>query len=163
MAYPGTATSTTNDRVAVFDILTNSWSSVDSFPSGFRIDDFVVVNHGTNPTRRRLFACSDKGWFLMEEAATDITGTIGSATTTSTAIAGRLKTRSFTLGDAGVKSWKGGELGCNVSNGDQFTVKLNTIDPDETSNTVLTENSSTSEDKTFAIWIKSEKGLCRIS
>lgn len=159
LAYPGTATSTTNDRVAVFDILTNSWSSIDSFPSGFRIDDFVVVNHGTNPTRRRLFACSDKGWFLMEEAATDITGTIGSATTTSTAIAGRLKTRSFTLGDAGVKSWKGGELGCNVSNGDQFTVKLNTIDPDETSNTVLTENSSTSEDKLLRFGSNRKRGF----
>ena len=116
------------------------------FPAGFVIDDFVTVLHGANPQKRRLFACNDKGWHLIEEAATDITGTIGSGTTTSTAITAKLKTRSFTFGSIDVKSWKRGQLGCEVANGDNFTIKVNTTDPDR-SNTVHTENATGSEEK----------------
>lgn len=146
LAYPGSPTSTTNDKCIVFDILQNNFSSIDSFPSGFAIDDFVIIDHGTNPTKRRLFACNDKGWHLIEEAATDITGTIGSGTTTSTAISAKLKTRSFTLGDMNVKSWKRGQLGVKVNNGDAFTIKYNTTDPDRT-NTVHTESYSGSAEE----------------
>lgn len=146
LAYPGTPTSVTNDRCMIFDILQNSWTSIDTFPTDFKIDDFVICNHGTNPTKRRLFAVNDKGWHLVEEAATDVTGTIGNATTTSTAISGKLKTRSFTFGNVDVKSWKGGQLGCELNNGDQFTIKVNTLDPDRT-NTVHTENYSGSNEE----------------
>ena len=144
LALPGTASSTTNDRCVVFNILTNSWSSVDSFPAGFQIDDFVVVTHGN---KRRLFAVSDKGWHLMEETdgAVDKTGTIGNATTTSTAVSARLRTRSYTLGDISVKSWKQGQLGVEVKNGDQFSIDVKTTDPDRT-NTVLSYTSSADEE-----------------
>ncbi len=145
LAVP-TGSSTTNNKIFVYDILQTSWTSVDSFPAGFQIDDFVTVFHGSNPQKRRLFAVSDKGWHLIEESTTDITGTIGSASTTSTAISAKLKTRSFTFGNIDVKSWKRGQLGCQVNNGDQFTIKVNTIDPDRT-NTVHTESATTSEEK----------------
>ena len=145
LAVP-TGSSTDNNKVFIYDILNTAWTSVDSFPAGFVIDDFVTVLHGSNPTKRRLFAVSDKGWHLVEEAATDITGTIGNATTTSTAITAKLKTRSFTLGSVDVKSWKQGQLGCEVSDGDQFTIKVNTTDPDRT-NTVHSENATSSEEK----------------
>jgi hypothetical protein len=141
-----TGSSTTNNKVFVYDILNTAWTSVDSFPAGFHIDDFVTILHGSSPQKRRLFAVSDKGWHLIEESTTDITGTVGSASTTSTAISAKLKTRSFTFGNIDVKSWKRGQLGCQVSNGDQFTIKVNTIDPDRT-NTVHTENATTSEEK----------------
>lgn len=141
-----TGSSTTNNKIFVYDILQTSWTSVDSFPAGFQVDDFVTVLHGSNPQKRRLFAVSDKGWHLIEESTTDITGTIGSASTTSTAISAKLKTRSFTFGNIDVKSWKRGQLGCQVQNGDQFTIKVNTIDPDRT-NTVHTESATTSEEK----------------
>ena len=145
LAVP-TGSSTENNKIFIYDILNTAWTSVDSFPAGFQIDDFVTVLHGSNPTKRRLFACNDKGWHLIEEAITDITGTIGNATTTSTAITAKLKTRSFTLGSVDVKSWKRGQLGCEVSNGDAFTIKVNTTDPDRT-NTVHTENATSSEEK----------------
>ena len=138
--------STDNNKILVYDILNTAWTSIDSFPAGFVIDDFVTVLHGSNPTKRRLFACNDKGWHLIDEATTDITGTIGSASTTSTAITAKLKTRSFTFNNIDVKSWKRGQLGCEVSNGDQFTIKVNTTDPDRT-NTVHTESASSSEEK----------------
>ncbi len=141
-----TGSSTDNNKVFVYDILNTAWTSVDSFPSGFVIDDFVTVLHGSNPQKRRLFAVNDKGWHLLDEATTDVTGTIGSASTTSTAISAKLKTRSFTFGNIDVKSWKRGQLGCNVNNGDQFTIKVNTIDPDR-SNTVHTENYSGSAEE----------------
>ena len=131
LAVP-TGSSTTNNKVFIYDILNTAWTSVDSFPAGFAIDDFVTVLHGSNPQTRRLFAVSDKGWHLVEEGTTDITGTVGSASTTSTAISAKLKTRSFTLGNIDVKRWRRGQLGCEVSNGDQFTIKVNTIDPDRT-------------------------------
>lgn len=145
LALP-TGSATNNNKIFVYDILNTSWTSIDSFPSGFVIDDFVTVLHGTDPTRRRLFAVNDKGWHLIEEAATDITGTIGNASTTSTAISAKLKTRSFTLGSIDVKSWRRGQLGCEVNNGDQFTIKVNTIDPDRT-NTVHTENYTGSKEE----------------
>ena len=145
LAVP-TGSATDNNKIFVYDILNNAWTSVDSFPSGFVIDDFVTVLHGSNPQKRRLFACNDKGWHLIEEAATDVTGTIGNASTTPTAITAKLKTRSFTFGSIDVKSWKRGQLGCEVADGDNFTIKVNTTDPDR-SNTVHTENASGSEEK----------------
>ena len=145
LAVP-TGSSTTNNKVFVYDILNTAWSSVDSFPAGFQIDDFVTVLHGTSPQRRRLFAVSDKGWHLIEESTTDITGTIGSVSTTSTAIPAKLKTRSYTFGNVDIKRWRRGQVGCEVTNGDQFTIKVNTVDPDRT-NTVHTENATTSQDK----------------
>jgi hypothetical protein len=141
-----TGSSTDNNKIFVYDILNTAWTSIDSFPAGFVIDDFVTVLHGSNPQKRRLFAVNDKGWHLVDEATTDITGTIGSASTTSTAISAKLKTRSFTLGSIDVKSWKRGQLGCEVNNGDQFTIKVNTTDPDR-SNTVHTENYSGSAEE----------------
>jgi len=145
LAVP-TGSSTTNNKVFVYDILNTAWSSVDSFPAGFQVDDFVTVLHGTSPQRRRLFAVSDKGWHLIEESTTDITGTIGSVSTTSTAIPAKLKTRSYTFGNVDIKRWRRGQVGCEVTNGDQFTIKVNTVDPDRT-NTVHTENATTSQDK----------------
>ena len=141
-----TGSSTDNNKIFVYDILNTAWTSIDSFPTGFVIDDFVTVLHGSDPQKRRLFAVNDKGWHLIEEATTDITGTIGSASTTSTAISAKLKTRSFTLGSIDVKSWKRGQLGCEVNNGDQFTIKVNTTDPDR-STTVHTENYSGSAEE----------------
>ena len=141
-----TGSSITNNKIFVYDILNSAWSSVDSFPAGFQIDDFVTVLHGSNPQRRRLFAVSDKGWHLIEESTTDITGTIGTASTTTTAISAKLKTRSYALENVDVKRWRRGQLGCEVTNGDQFTIKVNTIDPDRT-NTVHAESATTSQEK----------------
>ena len=110
--------------MAVYDILNNGWTSIDSFPAGFSIDDFVTVLHGTNPKRRRLFAVNDKGWHLLEEAATDITGTIGNATTTPTAISAKLKSRGFNFGDIGGNDRRG-QVGVDTKNGDQITIRVN--------------------------------------
>jgi hypothetical protein len=154
LAVP-TGSSTVPNKIFIFNLLTSTWVSVDDYPTmsgslAFHVDDFVICSHGSNPTRRRLFACNDTGWYLMEENSIDDSGRkIGSTSESgTTAIAGKLKSRSMTFGDISVKSWKRGQLGVNTVNGDAFNVKVNTLDPDS-STTVLTHTATGTEEALF--------------
>ena len=151
LAVP-TGSSTVPNAIFIFDLLTSTWISVDSYPAmsgslAFHVDDWVICSHGSNPTRRRLFACNDTGFYLMEENQTDDSGRkIGSTSESgTTAIAGKLKTRSFTFDSVDVKRWRRGQVGVNTVASDAFTVKVNTIDPD-TSSTVLSHTASGTEE-----------------
>jgi len=95
----------------------------------------------------------------MEENATDDSGRkIGSSSEdATTAIAAKLKTRSYTFEDMSVKSWHRGQLGVDVTNGDAFTVKLNTTDPNSTT-TVHTESTSSTEDKIIRFGLSRARG-----
>jgi len=151
LAVP-TGSSTVPNAIFIYDLLSSTWISVDSYPAmfdnlAFHVDDWVICSHGSNPTRRRLFACNDTGFYLMEENQIDDSGRkIGStAESGTTAIAGKLKTRSFTFDSVDVKRWRRGQVGVNTVASDAFTVKVNTIDPDTTS-TVLTHTASGTEE-----------------
>ena len=151
LAVP-TGSSTVPNAIFIFDLLSSTWISVDSYPAmsgslAFHVDDWVICSHGSNPTRRRLFACNDTGFYLMEENQIDDSGRkIGSTSESgTTAIAGKLKTRSFTFDSVDVKRWRRGQVGVNTVASDAFTVKVNTIDPD-TSSTVLTHTASGTEE-----------------
>ena len=159
---------TTNTAVFSYDLLNGGWTSVDRYPDAFgsldfAVDDWVICSHGSNPTRRRLFACNTTGWYLMEESATDDSGrkigedSGGGTTTTNTAIPAKLKTRSYTFGDMSIKSWHRAQVGVDVTNGDAFTVKLNTTDPD-TTNTVHTESAAATEDKILRFGLARTRG-----
>jgi len=154
LAVP-TGSSTVPNKIFVFNLLTSTWTSVDSYPAmsgslAFHVDDWVICSHGSNPTRRRLFACNDTGWYLMEENSIDDSGRkIGSTSESgTTAIAGKLVTRSYTFGDISVKSWKRGQLGANTVNADAFNIKVNTLDPDS-STTVLSHTADGTEEALF--------------
>jgi len=154
LAVP-TGSSTVPNKIFIFNLLTSTWTSVDDYPAmsgslAFHVDDFVICSHGSNPTIRRLFACNDTGWYLMEENSIDDSGRkIGSTSESgTTAIAGKIKSRSMTFGDISVKSWKRGQLGVNTVNGDAFNVKVNTLDPDS-STTVLTHTATGTEEALF--------------
>ena len=154
LAVP-TGSSTVPNKIFIFNLLTSTWTSVDDYPAmsgslAFHVDDFVICSHGSNPTKRRLFACNDTGWYLMEENSIDDSGRkIGSTSESgTTAIAGKIKSRSMTFGDISVKSWKRGQLGVNTVNGDAFNVKVNTLDPDS-STTVLTHTATGTEEALF--------------
>jgi hypothetical protein len=112
--------------------------------------DWVVCSHGSAPTRRRLFACNDTGFYLMEENSIDDSGRkIGSTSESgTTAIAGKLVSRSFTFGDVGVKSWRRGQVAAKTVNNDAFNIKVNTLDPDA-SNTVLSHTADGTEEALF--------------
>ena len=164
-AAEGTWTgATTNNRVYIYDILNGGWTSVDRYPDAFgsldfAVDDWVICSHGSNPTRRRLFACNTTGWYLMEESETDDSGRkIGSSSEdATTAIPAKLKTRSYTFGDMSIKSWHRAQIGVDVEENDAFTVKLNTTDPD-TTNTVHTESASATADKILRFGLARTRG-----
>ena len=155
LAVP-TSSSQIPNSIFVFDLLSSSWiSASDSYPAmagslAFHVDDWVICSHGSNPTRRRLFACNDTGWYLMEENSIDDSGRkIGSTSESgTTAIAGKLITRSYTFGDISVKSWKRGQLGANTVDDDAFNIKVNTLDPDS-STTVLSHTADGTEEALF--------------
>ncbi len=151
LAVP-TGSSTKPNKVFVYDLISSAWISVDSYPAmagslAFQVDDWVICSHGSNPTKRRLFACNPTGFYLMEENQTDDSGRkIGSASESgTTAIAGKLKTRSFTLGNQNVKRWRRGQLGIKTEDNDAFTIKVNSIDPDN-SETVLSHTADSTEE-----------------
>ena len=147
-----TLSSTVPNKIFVFDLLTSQWTSVDDYPAmsgslAFHVDDWVVCSHGSNPTRRRLFACNDTGWYLCFENSTDDSNRkIGSsAESNTTAIAAKLKTRDYLFGEQGIKSFKRGQLGASFVSSDEFTIKLNTTDPDS-STTVLSYTGGSTEE-----------------
>jgi len=146
-----TLSSTVPNKVFVFDLLTSQWTSVNDYPAmsgslAFHVDDWVVCSHGSNPTRRRLFACNDTGWYLMDENNTDDSGReIGVASSGTTAITAKLKTRDYLFGEQGIKSFKRGQLGASFVSSDAFTIKLNTTDPDS-STTVLSYTGGSTEE-----------------
>ena len=150
-----TESSTVPNAIFVYDLLTSTWISKDDYPAmfgdlAFHVDDWVICSHGSNPTKRRLFACNDTGFYLMEENNTDDSGRkIGSTSESgTTAIAGKLKTRSFTFNSVDVKRWRRGQVGANTVASDAFTIKVNTIDPD-TSSTVFSHTASGTEEALF--------------
>jgi hypothetical protein len=151
LAVP-TGSSTVPNKIFVFDLLTSQWTSVDDYPAmsgslAFHVDDWVVCSHGSNPTRRRLFACNDTGWYLCFENSTDDSNRkIGSSSeSNTTAISAKLKTRDYLFGEQGIKSFKRGQLGANFVASDAFTIKLNTTDPDS-STTVLSYTGGSTEE-----------------
>ena len=147
-----TLSSTVPNKIFVFDLLSSQWSSVDDYPAmsgslAFHVDDWVVCSHGSNPTRRRLFACNDTGWYLCFENSTDDSNRkIGSnSESDTTAIAAKLKTRDYLFGEQGIKSFKRGQLGASFVSSDAFTIKLNTTDPDSTTTVLSYTGGSTEE------------------
>ena len=136
--------STKPNRCFVYNLLTSTWISVDSYPAmfgslAFQVDDWVICSHGSNPTLRRLFACNPTGWYLMNENNLDDSNRkIGSSSEDdTTAITAKLVTRNYNFGDQSVKRWRRGQLGVDTSENDAMTIEVNGDDPDNLSNQVL--------------------------
>ena len=136
--------STKPNKVFVYNLLTSTWISVDSYPAmfgslAFQVDDWVICSHGSNPTLRRLFACNPTGWYLMNENNLDDSNRkIGSSSeSNTTAITAKLVTRNFNFGDQSVKRWRRGQLGVDTAENDAFTIDVNGDDPESPSNQVL--------------------------
>lgn len=148
-----TGSSTTNNKIFVFNILNNAFESVYDFPAGFQIDNMVELPFGSNPQRRELFLVAPTGWYQLTGtgATVDDSGReVGSSSESgTTAITGKLKSRSFTFQDRGVKHWKGGQLAASTTNGDSFTVNFETKDPDNGPTSVLSHTATGTEDALF--------------
>ena len=136
--------STKPNKVFVYNLLTSTWISEDSYPAmfgslAFQVDDWVICSHGSNPTLRRLFACNPTGWYLMNENNLDDSNRkIGSSSEDdTTAITAKLVTRNYNFGDQSVKRWRRGQLGVDTAENDAMTIEVNGDDPDNLSNQVL--------------------------
>lgn len=157
-----TGSDTVAKTVFVYDILLEAWVSKDTYPQ--EISGWVVMPYGSNPEKDRLFAVGPTGFYLMEEnAGLDDSGReIGSTSESgTTAIAGKLKTRSFSFGDLDVKRWKRGQLGVNVVNNDAFTIKVNTTDPDA-SETVLSHVATGTEEALLRFGARTRGYSCNV-
>ncbi len=150
-----TGDSTDNNSVAIFDLLTNNWISIDTFgEAAFSVEDFVIAAYGSDPERKRLFITNKTGWYLYEENSLDDSGREVGSTSESgtTAITGQIITRSYTFNDPSQKRFKRGQLACEVASGDTFTIKSVTREPDKT-DTVRTIAATATEEniKKFSI------------
>ena len=79
---------------------------------------------------------------------------IGTDTTATTAIAGKLVTRSYNLNNVGVKKFHTGQVAVDVNNNDEFTLTAHTNEPDSTGD-AITVSSETTEDKLTRFGIRS--------
>jgi hypothetical protein len=141
--------------VMVFDFLAQAWVSRDTFPDGFVIDNFVITSFGAGNTKRRLFIVNDKGWWLYGETQIDDSGrTIGQDAVTTTVIAGKLITRSYTLQNVGEKKFLTGQVASTVSLDDSFTLTPHTAEPDATGD-VVTVTADSSEEMLTRFGIRS--------
>ena len=159
-----TGSSTDNNQVAVYDLLTDQWISIDEFgEAAFSVEDFVVAAHGSNPERKRLFVTNKTGWYLFEENTLDDSGREVGSTSESgtTAITGQVISRSYTLGDPGQKRFKRGQLACEVANGDAFTIKAVTREPDAT-DTLRSITATASEESLKKFSIKRHGYACSV-
>lgn len=132
--------------VMVYDFLLQAWVSRDNFPDGFVIDNFVITSFGSGNTKQRLFIVNDKGWWVYGETEIDDSDrTIGADAITTTAIAGKLITRSYTMQNTGVKRFITGQVASIVSQNDSFNMKAHTSEPDSTSDTITIDATSAEE------------------
>lgn len=138
LALPVTdGTDQDNTIVMVYDLLLQAWVSKDTFPDGFVIDNFVITSFGAGNTKKRLFIVNGKGWWVYGEKEADDSGrTIGTDGVTTTAIAGKLVTRSYTMNSVAVKKFHTGQVVSTVSQNDAFNVRTHTAEPDSTSDIV---------------------------
>ena len=141
--------------VMVYDFLLQAWVSRDTFPSDFVIDNFVITSFGSGNTKRRLFIVNDKGWWIYGETQTDdSTRVVGTDTTATTVIAGKMVTRSYNLNNVGVKKFHTGQVACDVIENDVYTITPHTSDPDSSGDAITVTNDST-EDKLTRFGIRS--------
>jgi len=132
--------------VMVYDFLLDAWVSKDTFPSGFVVDDFFIASFGAGNQQQRLFVSNDKGWWLYGEGNVDhSTRVLGTDTEETTAIAGKLITRSYTLKNIGVKRFMTGQVAATMSANDSFTLTAHTSDPDTTTE-AITVTATSDED-----------------
>ena len=157
---------TRNNAVLIYSMLNKQWESIDTYPSGMYIDNFVVALYTTSSTSytgaaKRLYAINqEKGIFLTEENNYDefdfTTGTPTLPFTlpatisngfTQYPIAGKIITRRYFYNNYSAKHFSSGEMDILCNAGDSLKVTANTVNPDNTKQ-VFNFSSSTAQDYT---------------
>ena len=147
-----------NNAVLVYNFILKQWESVDTYPTGFDIFDFIVAKKGN---QRRLYGVdTDQGIFLMEELNWDeygvstgtpilpfyIPSTLSSSSFTPNAITAILKTRRYGFQSIGDKRFSTAETELFADAGSQIQTLAEVFNPDasvviDTFGSVFTEDS----------------------
>lgn len=136
--------STNNNTILVYNFILKNWESVDVFPSGFDVVNFLA---GKKNNQRRLYSVdTDQGLFLMEELDWDEYGestgtpllpfylpaTLSSSSYTPNIINGLLKTRRYTFNSIGDKRFSTVETEVVCDAGSQIKTTAEVLNPDTT-------------------------------
>ena len=130
--------STENNAILVYNFILKNWESVDSYPAGFDVVNFLI---GKKDNQRRLYAIdTDQGIFLTEQLDWDeygaSTGTpilpfylpsvLSLETFTPNAISGILQTRKYTFQTIGDKRFSTveSELLCDAGGQVNTTIEV---------------------------------------
>jgi hypothetical protein len=140
--------STDNNAVLVFNFILKQWESVDVYPVGFDIFDFIVAK---KDNQRRLYAAdTDQGIFLLEELNWDeyqdwavgdpnsgkpvlpfyLPATLEPLSFPKNNIIGILETRKYSFGNIGDKRFSSAEVELLAEAGSQVTTIAKITNPD---------------------------------
>lgn len=138
-----------NDKILIYNIVLNSWESVDTLPTGVYVDNLIRIIY--NNQLRVAAICSSGKILLLEENANgnDEYGNGGSATTVS--VDAKAVTRLYRGGDvSSVKRWKIATIGSTTktASSTKFRVLADTREPDSAS-TELGEFTTTAIEEDF--------------
>lgn len=135
---------TKNSHVLVYNFINKAWESIDSYPAGFDVQNFVVAKKGS---QRRLFALDDtQGMFMMEELDADEYGqatgtpllpfylpeTLSASSFQSNLITGICDTRTYIFDSMESKRYASLEYDLQIPAGSAIRASVLTINPDVT-------------------------------
>ena len=149
---------TRNNAVLIYSLLNKSWESIDTFPTGMFVDNFVVALYGE---KKRLYAINQEfGIFLSEELNFDeLQSTTGTPTIPfqlpsqitnafiQYQIAGQLLTRRYFFNTFSAKRFTSGEVDILSNSNDAMTITAVAVNPDNSSE-VFAFSASANEDFT---------------
>ena len=133
-----------NNAVLVYNFILKQWESVDTYPAGFDVFDFVIAK---KDNQRRLYGVdTDKGVFLMEQLDWDEYGvsvgtpilpfylpaTLSPSAFTPVAINAILKTRRYSFNSIGDKRFSTAETEMVTAAGSQIVTTVEVFNPDVT-------------------------------
>lgn len=150
--------STRNNVVLVYSLLNKAWESIDTFPTGMYVDNFVVSLYGE---KKRLYAINQEfGIFLSEELNFDeLQSTTGTPTIPfqlpsqitnafiQYQVAGQILTRRYFFNTFTAKRFASGEVDILSNSNDAMTITAVAVNPDNSSE-VFAFSASANEDFT---------------
>jgi hypothetical protein len=149
---------TRNNVVLVYSLLNKAWESIDTFPTGMYVDNFVVSLYGE---KKRLYAINQEyGIFLSEELNFDeLQSTTGTPTIPfqlpsqitnafiQYQVAGQILTRRYFFNTFTAKRFASGEVDILSNSNDAMTITAVAVNPDNSSE-VFAFSASANEDFT---------------
>lgn len=149
---------TRNNVVLVYSLLNKAWESIDTFPTGMYVDNYVVSLYGE---KKRLYAINQEyGIFLSEELNFDeLQSTTGTPTIPfqlpsqitnafiQYQVAGQILTRRYFFNTFTAKRFASGEVDILSNSNDAMTITAVAVNPDNSSE-VFAFSASANEDFT---------------